>query len=84
MLAGQTGIRRSSRRRVRCRLSKLAINTTYHFRVAARNAFGTSFGTDTTFTTLATFASAETSEPAKPAKATDGQLRWKAAAGPAR
>ncbi len=55
-------------------LSKLAINTTYHFRVAARNAFGTSFGTDTTFTTLATFASAETAEPAKPAKATDGQL----------
>ncbi len=55
-------------------LTKLAVNTTYHFRVAARNAFGTSFGRDTTFTTLATFASAETSEPAKPAKATDGQL----------
>ncbi|HTY98145.1 MAG TPA: hypothetical protein VMB91_13960 [Solirubrobacteraceae bacterium] len=55
-------------------LSKLGINTTYHFRVAARNAFGTSYGTDTTFTTLATFASAETSEPATPAKATDGSL----------
>ena len=55
-------------------LSKLAINTTYHFRVAARNAFGTSYGRDTAFTTLATFASGETAEPAKPAKATDGQL----------
>ena len=55
-------------------LSKLGTNTTYHFRVAARNAFGTSYGSDTTFTTLATFATGETAEPAKPAKASDGQL----------
>ena len=55
------------------RSTKLAVNTTYHFRVAATQRIRYDYGTDTTFTTLATFASAET-EPAKPAKATDGQL----------
>jgi FG-GAP repeat len=55
-------------------LSKLGTNTTYYFRLAVRNAFGTSYGTDQTFTTLATFASDETTKPTEPAKATDGAL----------
>jgi hypothetical protein len=55
-------------------LGGLSPNTTYHFRVAAVNANGTSAGQDATFTTLSTSASAETSEPSKPAKATSGQL----------
>ena len=62
----------SSRRRVLSVLSKLGINTTYHFRVAARNALGAELRDRYDLHPLATFASAETSEPATPAKATDG------------
>ena len=66
-------------------LTKLGINTTYHFRVAARNAFGTSYGSDTTFTTLATFATAETARTGETRQSDRRAVcRWKAAAEPGR
>jgi hypothetical protein len=59
----------------------LAANTTYHFRISATNATGTSKGSDETFTTLLTSASGETKEEKKPAEATDHELSVKASGG---
>lgn len=62
-------------------LSSLTANTTYHFRIAATNAFGTSYSGDQTFTTLATAATGTTEEAKKPAEANDGQLKAVASGG---
>jgi hypothetical protein len=62
-------------------LSSLSADTTYHFRIAATNEHGTSYGSDETFTTLLTSASGSTSEEKKPAEATDGELFAKASSG---
>ena len=84
MLAGQTGIRRSPRRRVGCRLSKLAINTTYHFRVAARNAFGTSFGSRYDLHHAGHVRERRNQRTGDTRQGDRRARRWKAAAGPAR
>jgi hypothetical protein len=62
-------------------LTGLAENTTYHFRISATNAFGTTLTSDQTFTTLASSASATTKEESKPAEATDGELKATASGG---
>jgi len=62
-------------------LTGLSTNTTYHFRIIATNAYGTTTGTDETFTTLVNSASGTTTEPTKPAVASDGQLSATASGG---
>ncbi len=59
----------------------LSENTTYHFRAVARNAGGTSHGSDETFSTLANSGSGETMNPEEPAKAEDGPVTGTASGG---
>ncbi len=59
----------------------LAENTTYHFRVVAKNAYGTSKGLDETFATLHTLASASTEEPSQAAEVKVGGVSVKASEG---
>jgi hypothetical protein len=61
--------------------SSLNADSTYHFRMAVTNAFGTTYSGDQTFTTLATFATGTTEEAKKPAEATDGKLSAVASGG---
>jgi hypothetical protein len=58
---------------VSARLTGLAANTTYHFRISATTA-ATITGRDGTFTTLLNSASGTSNSPGTPASANDGQL----------
>ncbi len=62
-------------------LTKLAAETTYHFRIAATGEAGTSGGADQTFTTLASSDTGSTKEAARPAEAEDHGLSVKATEG---
>jgi virginiamycin B lyase len=55
-------------------LTKLAADTTYHYRVSATNAFGTSHGADETLTTLLSSESASTEKSQESVTVTDKEL----------
>jgi hypothetical protein len=59
----------------------LSANTTYHFRIVATNAGGTSEGSDQTFTTLLNSASGTSTNSSSPATATDGPVSATASGG---
>jgi YVTN family beta-propeller protein len=62
-------------------LTKLTADTTYHYRISAKNVAGTSYSPDQTFTTLLTSVSASTENAKEPAKATDEELSATASGG---
>jgi hypothetical protein len=62
-------------------LTGLAAETTYHFRVVAKNPAGTSYVADQTFSTFLSGDSGTTAEPSEPATATDGELSATASGG---
>ncbi|HTU77849.1 MAG TPA: hypothetical protein VMF09_03740 [Solirubrobacteraceae bacterium] len=62
-------------------LTGLATAASFHFRVVASDAAGTSAGEDETFATLQTSATGTNKSPEKPAEAVDGELVAKATGG---